>query len=390
MAPVSIRVGHVLLQLGDVGHVGAVMRALDEGGLVFGPKPSRAAPDLQGLAAAGASILALAADAAQAMSGATIAAGIQKARDGGKALPSHLCRAVRAVDSAAALLRHPGTAEATVAQVRACFSAQAIDGAEDASEGELGAGTAACTAAPSSGSAPWAPPISSTTSTGTPPASPRSPSLPLSTTSATPPTRAARRRERARRMRIEADVDMSRDAGSAGQPDDEGLHFQALAGERQGKLVTVHSPLRAPPERPRAAAGAVAEPALVASAPPQTADSCSADRFCVGEIVKVVADESAKSKAGWSGMVRGSFVDDQGLWITLRHSDRTVRDYPPWLSAASLRRLEVRSVYRSPVSSLPALLCITAIWLGVSSGPSSELVCCLDEWAIAAHSEPAP
>ena len=72
---------------------------------------------LPGLACAAESLLAEAAEMVQHLGGATLGAGLRACRQAGCRLPAGLERQARALDSAVALLRHPGAARAACAQV---------------------------------------------------------------------------------------------------------------------------------------------------------------------------------------------------------------------------------------------------------------------------------
>ncbi len=72
-----------------------------------------------------ASLCGLATEAAHLLGGATVAKGLANWRGRGRRLPSALERAVRGLDSAASLLRHPGSAKAVVAGLAEWLSGDA-------------------------------------------------------------------------------------------------------------------------------------------------------------------------------------------------------------------------------------------------------------------------
>ena len=88
----------------ELAELPRILMALCEAGLALGKGGEPfAAPHL---GPAASQLLAGAACAVQLMGQPTVAAGLQKLRAEGRPLPEHLARSVRALDSAAAFLRH--------------------------------------------------------------------------------------------------------------------------------------------------------------------------------------------------------------------------------------------------------------------------------------------
>ena len=86
-------------------------------GLAVGQCSSCKASELPDLGSVASALAAVAADMVAALGGPTLSKGLAAHRALGRRAPPALERAMRALDAAAAFLRHPGTAESTVASV---------------------------------------------------------------------------------------------------------------------------------------------------------------------------------------------------------------------------------------------------------------------------------